>query len=241
MFARYIKQPLYQHLLFFTATILSISFMGYYFGTFDQIIHIPFLKKFADSSLFPGDSFLDLRLIHYSYFWFFLIPLYRIGVLEVSMFYIYICIIYLTFWAIWRVSITLFNNSLAAFWTVITFIFLNISFAGFSIIEFSLLNRVFVFPFLLLSIDFYLKKKYIPAFFILGIMFNLHALSANFVLFMFIFDTIIRFKKIGLRIIFFEVFIFIASAFPVLLWKFKNTRGCTPYTKNIVHDNKLKI
>ena len=213
----------YRHLLFFVASFFVIGSMGYYFGSFDQVVHIPFLKKFADPSLFPNDYFLDLRQYHYSFFWFFFIPLYRAGILEISMFIIYGIAIYLTFWALWGLSKTLFNNPVTSFLTVLTFSMPHLSFAAFPIFEFSLLNRTFVLPFLLIAINLYLKKKYIFSFLILGLMYNLHVISVNFVLFFFIFDSIIRIKRIGVRRLLVHLIFFIIAALPVLIWKFNST------------------
>src|ERR1700675_2803866 len=108
------RSPLYRHLLFAISTIICISFAGYYFGTFDQTVHIPFLKKYADPFLFPGDRFLDLRFNTYSYFWFFFQPFYRLGFLEISMFIVHILATYATFWVLWKLSKTLFNNPLTS-------------------------------------------------------------------------------------------------------------------------------
>lgn len=214
---------LYQQLLYVVASFFVIYSMGYYFGTFDQAVHIPFLKKMADPSLFPNDYFLNLRQYHYSFFWFFFIPLYQAGVLEVSMFVIYVITIYLTFWAIWSLSKTLFNNPLTSFLTVLIFSMPHLSFAAFPLFEFSLLNRTFVLPFLLIAINLYLKKNYILSFLILGLMYNLHVISVNFVLFLFIFDSLIQIKKIGVRKLLIHLLFFILAALPVLIWKFNST------------------
>jgi len=45
----------WRQLFFILATGLTLGLMGYYFGTFDQVSHIPFLKKLADPSLYPND------------------------------------------------------------------------------------------------------------------------------------------------------------------------------------------
>lgn len=221
-FARYIGQSaVRRHLLFIVATFLTISFAGYYFGTFDQASHIPFLEKHIDSTLFPGDHFFDLRFLHYSYFWLFFEPFYRLGVLEISMFVTHVIVIYLTFWAIWRLSYTLFKNELTSLLSVIVFILPHVSFGGFTVFEFSLLNRTFVLPFLLLTIEFYLRKKYLLTFFLLGLMYNLHALSVNFVLLMVLFDCLMQFRKVGgLRTIMLGISIFLLGALPVLAWRF---------------------
>jgi len=73
---RLVASRFQRHVLFLAATGCTIAFMGYYFGTFDQVIHIPFLKKDVFPSLYPGDPFFELSAQHYSYFWFFFRPFY---------------------------------------------------------------------------------------------------------------------------------------------------------------------
>ncbi len=214
---------LLRHLFFVALTAATIGFLGYYFGTFDQASHIPFLKKYADPSLFPGDSFLNLRNLHFSYFWLLFLPFYRTGTLEISLFITHIFITYLTFWAIWRLSKTLFNNPLASVLSVVVFIVPHIGFGGFTLFEFSLLNRTFVLPFLIIAIDWYLQSRYVRSFFVLGILYNLHVISVNFILFMFIFDMIMRFKKSSPRLFILTGIAFLISASPVLIWKLTST------------------
>lgn len=214
------RSSLAKHLLFAVATIVSLLLLGYYFGTLDQASHIPFLKKFSDPSLYPDDYFINLRLHHYSFFWFLFIPFYRLGVLEISMFVIYVGVIYLTFWGLWNISKKLFNNPLTSFLTVVVFMFPHIGFSGFPVIEFSLLNRTFVLPFLLFAIILYLDKRYVRAFFLLGILYNLHVVSVNFVLFMFLFASLIKIREIRIQNIIAGFIAFIIGALPVLFWKF---------------------
>lgn len=215
------ERPLYRHLLFALSTILTICIMGYHFGTFDQAIHIPFLKKFSDPTLFPNDHFFDLRFIHVSFFWFFFIPFYRIGLLEISMFLVYVAVIYATFWAVWKLSKTLFQNPYVSFLSVITFILPHVGFGMLPLIEFSLLNRTFVLPFLLLSLDLYLRKRYLTTYFLLGILYNFHVVSVNFVLAMVLFDSILRIWEIGWKKVVSSMVLFVIAALPVLIWKMK--------------------
>jgi len=215
------KFPRYRYILFAIATFVSILFLGYHFGTFDQSIHIPFLKKFADPSLYPNDRFLDLRFTHFSYFWFLFIPFYKLGFLEISMFITYVGIIYLTFYAIWKLTKTLFDNPVVSFLSVVAFMFPHMGFSLLVLIEFSLLNRTFVLPFLLLAIDSYLNKRYFRAYGMLGFFSNFHVLSVNFVLAMFLFDSVIRLRSIGWKKLFLSLGLFVFFALPVLIWKSK--------------------
>ncbi len=216
---RFAKSRFQRHLLFLAATVVAIAFMGYYFGTFDQIIHIPFLKKDVYPALYPGDPFFELRGQHYSYFWFLFWPFYRLGVLEVAMFVAHVLATYATFWALWRLSDTLFQNPLTNLLTVVVFALPHIGFAGFPVFEFSLLNRTFVLPFLLWAIVLFLRRRYVFALALLGLMYNLHIISVNFVLGMFLFDFFLEFRAIGWRPILFGLMVFVVTALPVLIWK----------------------
>lgn len=213
------ENPWLRRLLFAAATLISILLIGYHFGTFDQVIHIPFLKSAADPTLYPNDPFVLLRRGHYSFFWLPFQYFYRLGFLEVSMFLVHLVATYLTFWAVWELTMTLFANPLAALLGVLAFVWPHIGFVGFPVIEFSLLNRTFVLPFLLVVINLYLKRKTVAAFFILGLAYNFHLLTANFVLAMLLFASVVEWRKLGVRSILAGLGAFVLGATPVLIWK----------------------
>ncbi len=142
-----------KHLFFFALTLFSVLTMSYHFGTFDQSIHIPFLKALSDPSLYPGDPFVALRSSHYSYFWYMFIPFYQWGILEEALFAAHLLATYFTYWMLYELGVTLFGNPLSAMFGTLAFLFPHVSFSGFPLIEFSLLNRTFVMPFLLLAIN----------------------------------------------------------------------------------------
>jgi hypothetical protein len=215
--------PLLKHLYFLACAFTSILLVGYFFGTFDQAIHIPFLKASVDGALFPGDAFIALRDTHYSYFWYFFQPFLQAGILEIAMFALHVLATYLTFWALWNLSLTLFQDALAAFLGTLAFVPLHIFFAGFPIIEFSLLNRTFVLPFILLALNLYLRGRVVPAFLLLGILYNLHVVSVNFAMAMLLFASVIEIKKIGWRSLALGLILFVLAALPVLSWKAHST------------------
>jgi hypothetical protein len=208
-----------RYVLFAVATLISLLFAGYYFGTFDQAIHIPFLKKYADPSLYPNDPFFEMRFVHYSYFWFPFISLYQLGILEISMFFVHLIASYATFWAIWELSKVIFNNPLASLLAVIGFTLPHAGFASFTLIEFSLLNRTFVLPFLLFALTLYLRGRTITAFALFGILYNLHVVSVNFVLAMVLFDSLLQIRKRGWKTPLLGLLVFIPLALPVLIWR----------------------
>jgi hypothetical protein len=130
---------------------------------------------------------------------------------------------YFTFWGIWALSETLFKNRLAAALSVVLLALPHAALGGWTLFEFSLLNRTFVLPLLLLSMALYLKRRAILAFALLGLIYDLHALSANFVLAMFLFDSARQWRTFGWRRIAAGVTAFFIAASPVLLWKLSNT------------------
>ncbi len=214
------ESSLYRTLLFLFLTFFIVLTYGYYFGTFDQASHIPFLKKTIDPSLFPNDHFFDLRNTHFSYFWLLFIPFYKAGLLEPSMFVVHILSIFFTFWALWKLSKTLFNNPLTSFIATISSALPHIGFSGFPLFEFSMLNRTVTLPFELIAFNYYLKKNYVTTFLILGVLYNFHALSVHFVLAMIGIDMLFKlFKKKDFKP-FLSTPLFLLAALPVLIWKF---------------------
>lgn len=215
------RSYIYRHGLFLLATLFVICAYGYYFGTFDQASHIPFLKKSIDPSLFPRDHFFDLRNSHYSYFWLLFIPFYKAGILEISMFIVHFLATYLTFWALWNLGKTLFKNALTSVLIVVSSALPHIGFSGFPLFEFSVLNRTVALPIELIAITYYLKQNYFVSFLLLGILYNLHVLSVHFILAMIGVDFIFSMKENKDKAI--EILkavpLFIICALPIFIWK----------------------
>lgn len=220
-----------RHLLFAGLTLFTVFFAGYHFGTFDQTIHIPFLQKFADPTLYPNDGFLELRTQHYSFFWFFFLPFYRMGVLEITMFIVHVGATYLTFWAFWSLSQTLFHDPLTALVSVVVFTVPHLTFSAFPILEFSLLNRTFVLPLVLWCLILYLRGHPFWACFCMGLLYNLHVVSVNFVIAMVMLDSVLkivlqdrrnyraRHNYTPVLALAMQLLLFVLGAAPVLIWK----------------------
>jgi hypothetical protein len=215
-----LTKSLWKRLLFFLVlTLLTVFINGYHFGTFDQVFHIPFLKSWMDPGLYPGDAFVGLREYYFSYFWYLLVPFYKIGLLEPAMFGIHILITWLTFWAFWELCERLFHNPLANLLLSFALVIPHIGFPGFQIIEFSLLNRTFTIPFLLFAILLYLNNQYIPAFFLVGFMFNIHLVYAGFVLAMFGVDIVLSLKQLAWKKLLPALAIFVVVVLPLFIRK----------------------
>lgn len=214
------REPLVRFAFFSVCTVITIGMLGYHFGTFDQASHIPFLRQMANPSLYPGDEFLTLRFTKYSYFWHLFVPMLKAGVLEYGLFVLYVASVFLTFLAIWELAMVLFASARIATLSSLVMALPHFGFGYFNLFEFSLVNRVVVFPLLLLCMTLYLKKRYVWAWGLAGVLFNFHALTVIFVLIMYGVDTLLRWKEIKMTHIAGSFVAFIVSASPVLLWKF---------------------
>jgi hypothetical protein len=217
--------PWQRHLFFLLLAVLATAINGYHYGTFDQVFHITFLKKFVNPSLYPNDPFLSLRWYHFSYFWFPFIPLLRAGLLEISMFLVHILTVYGTFWMFWALSELLFHAPQANLLISLALIFPHVGLPGFQIIEFSLLNRTFVLPFLLGSIWLYLRGKKYLAFLLLGLMFNLHVIYTIFVLCMLLLDEAVNFSWNSWWRPIMQFVTFFIAGLPVLIWRMQTGNG----------------
>ncbi|RLT33800.1 MAG: hypothetical protein DWI57_17300 [Chloroflexi bacterium] len=216
-------------MLFLAAALVSIGITGYYFGTFDQFAHVPFMKSYADPTLYPTDPFITaMRDQNYSYFWHFLALIYRVDlafdnaqpyVLAVVMFALHLFATYFTFWMFWELSYELFNNYTTTFLSTVVFIIPHVGFGGFPVFEWSLLNRTFVLPFLLWAILLYLRKQYLWAFLLAGVVFNLHVISVMFLMAMLGLDMLGRWRTLGWRIPLASGALFLLGSAPVLLWR----------------------
>jgi hypothetical protein len=208
-----------RHLFFLGSALCAILIVGYHYGTFDMAIHIPFLKAMADPSLFPNDSYIALRSTYFSYFWPFFIPFQQMGHLPEALFLIHIFSVYLIFWSVWEISATLFRNPLSSLFATLAFIAPRLGFVGFPVIEFGVMSRTFVLPFALFAINRFLQRRIVSAFFLIGLMYNLHVVTVNFILAMFLLDCILEYKQIGIKNILLGLGAFVLAALPVLIWK----------------------
>jgi hypothetical protein len=210
----------WRHALFALAALCAILLIGYHFGTFDQTIHLPFLKKYADPALYSAnEEFFSLRFQHYSYFWFLFLPFYQWGVLEPVLFVVHYLATYLTFWAVWVLADTLFHDPLAGLLAVAAFIVPHVGFSGFPIFEFSLLNRTVVLPFLLIAVNLFLQRRHVGALALIGVTYNFHVLSSTFVLGLFLFAGLFEYRRIGARTAVASLLTFGLCASPLLAWR----------------------
>lgn len=228
---RLYTHPVQRHLFFLALALATIGLIGYHFGTFDQFAHLPFLKKYADPTLYPNDAFIELRHENYSYFWRLFVPIQQAGLLAPTLMGVHLLATYATYWQLWALARRLFGDPAAAVLGCLAFVVPHVGFAGFPVFEFSLLNRTFVLPWALWAVNLYLAGRPLRAFLLLGVLYNLHVITVNFVLAMFLADLGLRLVQevFGrtpnsplverVRTLVVGVVIFVLCALPVLFWR----------------------
>jgi hypothetical protein len=211
------------HLLFGLATVTAIGLIGYHFGTFDQIISLAYLKHAADPALYANDPFIALGAHRYTFFWYLFVPFQQLGWLEPAMFAGHVLSVYLTFWALWSLSQALFENRLVSVLAVAGMVVPHLGLGPFVFIEFSLLYRTAVLPFILWALALYVRRRLVPAFALLGVLYNFHVISVNFALGLVVFAALGELRQLGgwvsPRRLALGLGAFAVCAVPVLAWR----------------------
>lgn len=218
------RRPMERSAFLAAATLLTVVIIGYHFGTFDQFAHIPYLRSYADPTLYPHDGFIGLRSESYSFFWRLFVPLLQLSPtsdlpLQWALFAGHLAVTYATFALLWELSWELFHSPLAALLSTVAFIAPHLGFAGFPLFEFSLLNRTAALPVALGAILLYLRGRPGWAFLLLGLLFNIHVITVNFVVAMFGLDCLWRWRAGGWRRLAVGGPVFLLGAAPVLIWR----------------------
>ncbi|MCW4033482.1 MAG: hypothetical protein NWF08_08865, partial [Candidatus Bathyarchaeota archaeon] len=200
-------------------TFFSIAFNGYNFGVYDHAVLIPFMKAYNDPSLYPNDFLLTQIKYYYTFFYYILAWLTKYIDIHVLFFATHCISIFLMYLSIFMLAFRIFKNKKTAYISALLF-FQPQPVLAINAFDSLLQARTFVFPFLLFAIFYFLNRRYVVAFTIVGIMFNLHGMSASLVLFMFLFYFLLNLKKMNKAVILKAISIFLLFASPLLLWRF---------------------
>jgi len=219
------RKKIIHYLIILFFTLITLLLTGYRFGDGDQNSHLPFLLKTINPQLYPNNPFLDLRHYHYSFFWYLLVPFLKTGLirLEILCFLLFLFSLFLHFLAFYELLFFFTRNRQLSYISLAVFILPAFSFSIIPTHDTYLVNRSFTLPFLLFAILAFLKNQYWRAFLLLGLAYNFHALSANFVLAMFVMALLLVRRKIDVWRLFSSLFLFFICASPVLFWKFSTS------------------
>jgi len=198
----------------------ALVITGYTFGREDHAAYLPFMRHYQDLSLFPGDLLIQTAEHFHTLFWRMMALLTNFLPMQPTFFVMHAALVYLTTLAIFRLALTLFHDKPAAYLAVLLLVLpkgmLALDEVALNSAPF-LTQTTFVFPFLVLSLDFFLRGQRRLAFLLTGLMFNFQGMYAVFVLAMMLTALLLRPDRWKPRQLAVLVVVFLVAASPMVL------------------------
>ena len=148
-------------------TIFAILIEGYRFGEENHTNYFSLAKAKIDSTLYTRDFYIHNT--EYPGFFYDLLVRLSGDKLEWTSFFLYFFLLYFTFIMIFKLTKLLFNNDYVSYLSVLFSIIPKNTIGGAHTRDYALQHSTFVFPFLLLAIYLFLKRRYIWSFIFLGL------------------------------------------------------------------------
>jgi len=206
----------------FVLTLVSVlSLNQYEYGLSDQAITVPFLKSFANPSLYPSDYLVAQKDYYYSFLWpilAFLVRYFSINI-PLAFFLLYFVSLFFFFAGIYLIAQLLFRRREISFLALFFLLFFKPLLGGMASADRSFLTRVAVLPILIFALYYFLRQKYWPSCALLGLGFLIHPLTAAQLILILFFVFLSRYREISLRKIFLCLFLLAVLASPILIWK----------------------
>ena len=208
-------------ILFTAASVIGTN--QYKYGIYDHSIIIPFLKSSLNHNLYPDDFLLAQKPFYYTYLWSFcalLIQTFNISI-PVLFFIGYCACVFFIFLGTYLIGKTLFRRREVAFLSLFFLLFNIKTFAGGMTIDYIFLTRLAALPFLIFSVYFFLKEKYLLSSLLQGVGFLIHPMTAVYFITMQMAAFLFSLKFIGIRSFIIYLLILLVSCSPILIWKFQ--------------------
>ena len=228
-----IKKILYSNsFVLLILSFLGIILRGYKFGISNHAFYIPMIDKISNPSLFNRDIMFSFDYNN-TFFYHIMSFLNNFISLEALFLISYMVFSILFVFAIYKLSFLLFKNKYISYLSVVLLIFIKPSIGGGDATFYSIfVYNIISIPLLLYSIYFFLKKRFIPSYILLGTVFLVHAISAihlfGLYLLYFLIDIHLRYKHNYIKFlksryfkkIVFSIILFVLIISPLILFKF---------------------
>jgi hypothetical protein len=177
----------------------QVMFAGYRLGVGNQSIQIPFLKHYVDGGLFANDPMVKETLADYPSFFFKLLAVVvgRID-LNTAYFWLHVLTAAAVLYAAYGLGKAIFKDRASGI--VLALLMLaghHRALAGDDLYSLGFTHTWAVFPLALWAMMFLYQGRNLLAFALLGIIFNLHALTAGYLLVMFLAWAIFDYRRPG--------------------------------------------
>jgi len=202
----------------------SILIRGYKYGVSNHISYVlPYIYKIQDNSLYSKDFTFNYT-VENSFFFNIIGKLSNFIDLEIVMFILYLIFSFLFILAIYKISYLLFENKYISYIAILLLITTKPVLGTDQTFRIITLPITIAIPIILFSLYYFLKNKFIVAFLLLGISFNIHGLSSVYILATFIFYLILKFKSINKKRFLMGLLIFLISITPLLIKASESTK-----------------
>ncbi|MBI2885621.1 MAG: hypothetical protein HYY02_00280 [Chloroflexi bacterium] len=204
-------------------TAVSFLLTGYRYGVDDHIVHIPRLLHLLDSGLYaPDDLFIQAQATHYSYFWRLVAPLAHIIPLPPLFFALTFLFRFLYAVAVWRLAMRLFGWPAVAWLAAAALLAEKITLGFYILPDKSLLDRAFALPLVLVALERYLAGRRLLPYLLLGLVANVHVLSALYALPLLVAGGLAEVRSAGASRLLTGVGTFVAGGLPIFWWRLQS-------------------
>ncbi len=210
------QQKIRHYLILFLLTLFSVLIRGYKFGVGNHKYQLPLIFKSADPSLYPTDylfQFSSENSLYYPTVGF----LNKLLAIEPLMLILYVLATALYVFILYKLVSLLFNDNLTSYVAVALLIIMKPSFGTDMTFRAITYHITLAIPLRRFSLYFFLRNRYLFSFFILGIAFNIHALSSLHLFALYGVFFLLRFRLINRRSFLYGCSLFTLMILPLIL------------------------
>ena len=197
-------------------TTLSIFLCGYDYGIRDNALFIPFIKKYFDTNMYPGDLVLSTK----PFFTWIFIPLIAkvVSILDIqlTLFFLFVFSKFLLFSMVWKISYLLFKDIRVTYLSITFFVLPQISLASRSLDSVFILSDL-TFAILLFALYYILLERYTIACLIIGLTLFLHPLYSVYLIFIIFLYFISNYQIININVQFRSYVIILLTFIPYFI------------------------
>ena len=206
-----------------SAVIVALGVQGFEHGRVnnfrDQSIQLPLVYSYADSTLYADDFLMEARDSYVTWFYPAIGFMSRYVPLQPLMFALYLLATIITVGAVYALAETIFPRRNVGLFAVILWMAYFPNPGGDYVHSPFVTHSTFAIALALWAIVLILRKNQIAAAILLGLIANINAMTAFFVVFMWGFAVVISPQQWSWKLLRLPIYMGIAAA-PVLIWRF---------------------
>ena len=199
--------------------IAHVLLTGYQLGVGNQTIQVAFLRHASDPALFANDAMVQATYGDYATWFFKLVsPLTHVASVPTLYFVLHLLTTFGVLGAAYFLSWSAFRDRLAAVLAVgLLFAGHHRALAGDELFSLGFTHTFFVLPLAMLAMALLYRRQVVSAFLVAGLLFNLHALTAAYLLAMFSLWALLEWRSAGWKRVLAAFGLWLLAAAPTLI------------------------